>query len=70
MADATPAVLTKEFLDEASHECQRDALQFHLNFKADQSESGRRILALPREQQVPVLLYVVAYQVAAIHGRA
>jgi hypothetical protein len=70
MADATPELLIKEFLDEARREYQRNALQFHLSFKADQTESARRILALPREKQIPVLLYAVAYQVQAIEGRA
>jgi hypothetical protein len=69
MADATPELLIKGFLDEASREYQRNALQFHFSFKADQTESARKILALPREQQVPILLYAVTYQVGAIEGR-
>jgi len=69
MADTTPELLIKEFLDEAGREYQRNTLQFHFSFKADQTESARKILALPREQQVPILLYAVAYQVGAIHGR-
>src|SRR5262245_45747609 len=69
MADATPELLVKEFLDEAGREYQRDALQFHFSFRADHTESARKILALPREQQVPILIYAVTYQVGAIHGR-
>ena len=45
MADATPELLIKEFLDEAGREYQRNALQFHFSFKADQTESARKILA-------------------------
>jgi Domain of unknown function (DUF4132) len=69
MADPAPALLITEFLDEVGREYQRLGLQFHFSFKADQSETARKILALPREQQVPILLYAVAYQVGAINGR-
>lgn len=69
MADPTPELLIKEFLDDAGREYQRNALQFHFGFKADQTESARKILALPRPQQVAVVLYAVAWQVEAIHGR-
>lgn len=69
MADAAPELLIKEFLDEARREYQRNALQFHFGFKADQTENARKILALPRSQQISVLLYAVAYQVEAIQGR-
>jgi len=69
MADPTPELLIQEFLNDAGREYQRNALQFHFGFKADQTESARKILALPRPQQVPVLLYAVAWQVEAIQGR-
>ena len=69
MADPAPELLIKEFLVEAGREYEKDALRFHFSFKADQAESARKILALPRPQQVPVLLYAVAYQVEAIQGR-
>ena len=69
MADPTPELLIKEFLDDAAREYQRNPLQFHFAFKADQTESARSILALPRPKQIPVLLYAVAYQVEAIQGR-
>lgn len=67
MADPTPDLPIKEFLEEARRDYQKDPL--HFDFKAARSESGRRILALPRQEQVPVLLYAVAYQVGAINGR-
>ena len=69
MADPTPELLIKEFLEEAGRDYQRNALQFHVSFKADRTESGRKILALSRQQQVQVLLYAVAHQVEAIRGR-
>src|SRR4029079_19064594 len=69
MADPAPELLIKEFLVEVGREYERDALRFHFSFKADQAESARKILALPRPQQIPVLLYAVAYQVEAIEGR-
>jgi Domain of unknown function (DUF4132) len=68
MADPTPESLIKEFLNEAGREYQGNALQFQFGVRADQTESARKILALPRPQQVPVLLYAVAYQIAAIQG--
>src|SRR5262249_39349326 len=70
MANATPELLIKEFLDEVGREYQRNALQFHFSFKADQTESARKILALSRERQVPILHYAVTYQVGAIQGLA
>lgn len=69
MADKTPELLVKEFLSEASRAYQQGALQYHVSFKPDQSESARKILALPRPQQIPVLLYAVAYQLEAIEGQ-
>ncbi len=69
MADSTPESLIKEFLEDAERVYQRNALEFHFGFKADQTESARKILALPRPQQVPVLLYAIDFQVAAIQDR-
>src|SRR5262245_11585719 len=69
MADPTPELLIQEFLNEAGREKLGTARQFHSGFKAEQTESGRKILALPRQQQIPVLLYAVAYQVGLIQGR-
>jgi hypothetical protein len=70
MTDPTPDSLIKEFLDEVGSEYQKNPLQFHFNFKADKCASAQKILALPRPQQVPVLLHAVAYQVKAINGRS
>src|SRR5579863_6652557 len=69
MADPAPELLIKEFLDAAGRKYQRNELQTYFAFKADQTESARKILALPRPQQVPVLFYAVAWQLEAIQGR-
>src|SRR5690349_8940955 len=70
MSDPTAEVLVKAYLMDTGRAHQANPLQFHVSFKRDQTESGRKILALPRAQQIPVLLYAVAYQVEAIQGRS
>lgn len=67
MTDATPELLIEEFLHEVRRECKKNRLDFIVNFKAVQSEIGRRVLALTRQEQIPVLLYALTvYQAAWI----
>src|SRR5258705_11903 len=57
------------FLNQVADEYGRDPLAFHFNFAAAQSAAGKAILALPREQQVQIVLHIVSRQVARIRDR-
>lgn len=69
MVETTPELVIREFLDETRREYKKNPHLYYSSFKADQSESARRMLALPREQQVPLLLHAVAFQIGAINGQ-